>query len=172
MKNGKPLALNIDSRVAIDAALFREMMPNYRRPRVSDCWEDLSIIRGISLKEEERREELEKFKANGKDQHSITEDECLICCPTVRCFSFTDKIFGEEFVIVSRDCADSFKPVECAVGDLADVQWYPASFDRLQIPNDTKEILLSVTTARLSGNNDVVFDDFIKGKGRGLNVLF
>ncbi|CEL09514.1 hypothetical protein ASPCAL12649 [Aspergillus calidoustus] len=155
MKNGKPLALNIDSRVAIDAALFREMMPNYRRPRVSDCWEDLSIIRGISLKEEERREELEKFKANGKDQHSITDDECLICCPTVRCFSFTDKIF-----------------VECAVGDLADVQWYPASFDRLQIPNDTKEILLSVTTARLSGNNDVVFDDFIKGKGRGLNVLF
>ncbi|KAL2783988.1 P-loop containing nucleoside triphosphate hydrolase protein [Aspergillus keveii] len=155
MKNGKPLALNIDSRVAIDAALFREMMPNYRRPRVSDCWEDLSIIRGISLKEEERREELEKFKANGKDQHSITEDECLICCPTVRCFSFTDKIFAE-----------------CAVGDLADVQWYPASFDRLQIPNDTKEILLSVTTARLSGNNDAVFDDFIKGKGRGLNVLF
>ncbi|RAL09439.1 ATP-binding protein, partial [Aspergillus homomorphus CBS 101889] len=155
MKDGKPLALNIDSRVAVDAALFREMMPNYRRPRVSDCWEDHSTIRTISFSEEERRAELEKFKANGKDPRAITEEECLICCPTVRCFSFTDKIF-----------------VECAVGDLADVQWSPASFDRLQIPNDTKEILLSVTTARLSGNKDVVFDDFIKGKGRGLNVLF
>ncbi|KAL4936976.1 hypothetical protein BDV06DRAFT_227396 [Aspergillus oleicola] len=122
-------------------------MPNYRRPRVSDCWEDLSTFRGISLKEEERREELEKFKANGKDQHSITEGKYLICCPTVRCFSFNEKTF-----------------LECAVGDLADVQWSPASFDRLQIPNDTKEILLSVTTTRLSGNKDVAFDDFIKGK--------
>lgn len=95
MKDGKPLALNIDSRVAVDAALFREMMPNYRRPRVSDCWEDHSTIRTISFSEEERRAELEKFKANGKDPRAITEEECLICCPTVRCFSFTDKIFGE-----------------------------------------------------------------------------
>ncbi|KAL4923408.1 ATP-binding protein [Aspergillus undulatus] len=154
MKDGKPLALNIDSRVAIDASLFREMMPNYRRPRVSDCWEAPSITHGLSLREEERREELEEFKGNGKDQRSITEKECLICCPTVRCFSFNEKIF-----------------LECAVGDLADVQWSPASSDHLQIPEDTKEILLSVTTSRLSGNQDVIFDDFIKGKGRGLNVL-
>ncbi|KAL4759751.1 ATP-binding protein [Aspergillus foveolatus] len=154
MKNGKPLALNINSRVAIDAALFREMMPNYRRPRVSDCWEEHSIFGGISLKEEEHREKLEKFKANGKDQNSITQDEYLICCPTVRCFSFSEKVF-----------------LECAVGDLVDVQWSTASSDHLQIPDDTKQILQSVTTSRLSSNQEVGFDDFIKGKGRGLNVL-
>jgi hypothetical protein len=62
--------------------------------------------------------------------------------------------------------------VECAVGDLREVQWSPASFDRLQIPDDKKEIILRVTDARLSGNKDVEFDDFIKGKGQGLNVLF
>lgn len=93
MKNGKPLALNIDSRVAIDAALFREMEPNYRRPRVSDCWEDPTIIHGMSLREIERREELERLKGNGKDKHSMTDDEFLICCPTVRCFSFNEKMF-------------------------------------------------------------------------------
>jgi hypothetical protein len=95
MKNGKPLVLSINSRVAINAALFREMMPNYRRPRVSDCWEDRSIFHSISLTEEERRKKLEKFKANGKDQYSITDDEYLICCPTVRCFSFSEKVFCE-----------------------------------------------------------------------------
>ncbi|KAL4935377.1 hypothetical protein BDV06DRAFT_217475 [Aspergillus oleicola] len=122
MKNGKPLALNIDSRVAVNAALFHEIIPNYHRPRVSDCWEDTLIIRGISLKEEERREELEKFKANGKDQHLITKDKYLIYYPM------------------------------CAVGDL--------------------DLLFLVTTARLSSNKDVVFNNFIKGKGQGLNVLF
>lgn len=50
-------------------------------------------------------------------------------------------------------------------------RWSPVSPDHLQIPEDTKQILLSVTTSRLSGNKDVVFDDFIKGKGRGLNIL-
>ncbi|KAL4780120.1 hypothetical protein BJX76DRAFT_361128 [Aspergillus varians] len=155
MKNGKPVALNIDSRVAIDAALFCEMSPNYRRPRVSDCWEDRSLIHTISFREEERREELERLKGNGKDKDSMTDDEFLICCPTVRCFSFNEKMF-----------------VECAVADLEDVEWCPASFNRLQIPETTREILLSVATSRLCNDGGVVFDDFIKGKGRGLNVLF
>ncbi|CEL12015.1 hypothetical protein ASPCAL15108 [Aspergillus calidoustus] len=127
MKNGKPLASNINSLVAINPALFYEIMPKYYCPRVSNCW----------------------------DQHLITEDECLICCPTVQCFVFNEKRF-----------------LECAVSDLTEVQWSPASFDRLQIPDDKKEIILRVTDARLSGNRDVDFDDFIKGKGRGLNILF
>lgn len=61
--------------------------------------------------------------------------------------------------------------MECAVGDLEDVEWSPAIFGRLQIPEDTAEILLSVTTSRLCSDGGVVFDDFVKGKGRGLNVL-
>ncbi|KAL4864847.1 hypothetical protein BDV12DRAFT_200664 [Aspergillus spectabilis] len=154
MKNGKPVALNINSRVAINAALFCEMEPNYRRPRVSDCWEDRSIIHTFSFREDERREELERLKGNGKDKDSMmTDDEFLIYCPTIRCFS--EKMF-----------------LECAVADLEAFEWCPALFNRLQIPETTREILLSVATSRLCDNGGRVFNDFIKGKGRGLNVLF
>lgn len=93
MKNGKPQAVSINSRVAVDAGLFREMEPNYRRPRVSDCWEDCFSIHGISFQEAERREELETLKVNGTAGDSMTDDEFLICCPTVRCFSFHEKMF-------------------------------------------------------------------------------
>jgi 5'-deoxynucleotidase YfbR-like HD superfamily hydrolase len=61
--------------------------------------------------------------------------------------------------------------VECAVGDLSDVQWSPVLFDRLQIPDEEKRILQSVITTRLSGKKDVVFDDFNNRNGRGINVL-
>jgi hypothetical protein len=67
MKNGKPLALNINSLVAINPSLFYELMPNYYCPQVSNCW----------------------------DQHLITKDECLICCPTIQCFVFNEKRFCE-----------------------------------------------------------------------------
>ncbi|OKL55252.1 hypothetical protein UA08_09481 [Talaromyces atroroseus] len=154
MERGKPQAVNIDSVVAVDASLFREMEPNYHRPCVSDCWEDVSYVYGMTVKEDERRGQLEKVKENGKTVDSMTDEDFLICCPTVRCFSFTETRF-----------------LECGVGDLTDVEWSSA-FDRLQIPEETREILLSATTSRLCRGRDVVFDDFIKGKGRGLNVLF
>lgn len=63
------------------------------------------------------------------------------------------------------------KSVECAVGDLRRVEWSRVAFDRLQLPEDKRHILLSVITSRLYSNSEVVFDDFIEGKGRGLNVL-
>jgi hypothetical protein len=101
--NGEPLATNIDSRVAIDAALFREMMPNYRRPRVFNCWEDRS--RFISPRDDERRKELERFKANKKNQQLLSKNDYLICCPTVRCFCLREKAFSE-FLCLPGDVAD------------------------------------------------------------------
>jgi hypothetical protein len=95
MEKGKPQARNIDSVVAIDASLFREMEPNYLRPCVSDCWEDVSYVHGMTVKEEERRRQLEKVKKNGKTVGSMTDEDFLICCPTVRCFSFTETRFCE-----------------------------------------------------------------------------
>ncbi len=65
----------------------------------------------------------------------------------------------------------NFGKVECAVSDLTDVKWYPESFHTLKIPEDTKQTLLSLATTRLGLIPTVPFDDIIKGKGRGLNVL-
>lgn len=62
-------------------------------------------------------------------------------------------------------------PVECAVSALGDVDWSPESFDCLQIPSETKTMLLSLTKTRLGLIPTVPFDDVIDGKGQGLNIL-
>jgi hypothetical protein len=95
MRNEKAIKLNINSRVAIDAAFFHEMEPNYRRPRVSDGWKDPSALQLFSFNTEESRARLESLKSNGKEVASMTDADYLICCPTVRCFSFKDKLFRE-----------------------------------------------------------------------------
>lgn len=61
--------------------------------------------------------------------------------------------------------------VECAVSALREVDWSPQSFDCLQIPSDTKTMLLSLAKTRLGLIPTVPFDDVIDGKGQGLNVL-
>lgn len=109
MKNGRPQAVCIDSRVAVDAGLFNKMQPNYRRPCVSDCWGGGLATYGITVQEIEHREELETLKATGLARDSMTDDDLLICCPTVRCFSLTDKMFCKSYLCLSMPFADKFK---------------------------------------------------------------
>ena len=61
--------------------------------------------------------------------------------------------------------------VECAVSALRDVNWSPESFDCLQIPPESKTLLLSMAKTRLGLIPAVPFDDVIDGKGQGLNIL-
>lgn len=68
-------------------------------------------------------------------------------------------------------CPANVIPVECAVSALMDVDWSPESFDCLQIPSETKTMLLSLAKARLGLIPTVPFDDVIDGKGQGLNIL-
>lgn len=95
MKNDKAIAMKIDSRVAVDAAFFHEMEPNYHRPRVSDTWQDHALLRFFSIDAEERQAAFESVKSNGKEMGSMMDGDFAICCPTVRCFSFKDKLFCE-----------------------------------------------------------------------------
>jgi hypothetical protein len=62
-------------------------------------------------------------------------------------------------------------PVECAVSALGNVDGSPESFDCLQIPSETKTLLLSMAKTRLGLIPTVPFDDVIDGKGQGLNIL-
>jgi hypothetical protein len=61
--------------------------------------------------------------------------------------------------------------VECAVSALRDIDWSPGSFDCLQIPSNTKTMLLSLAKMRLGLIPTVPFDDVINAKGQGLNML-
>ncbi|KAJ5340225.1 hypothetical protein N7541_009349 [Penicillium brevicompactum] len=158
MNKGKIFKVNINSRVAVDAAFFHEMQPNYSRPSLHDIGvkekDEIAVFDiGAMLMEDNERKK-ERMGGDGVDAQKLSEADLLVACSTVCCFSFKEKMF-----------------LECAVSALRDVGWSPESFDCLQIPSDTKTMLLSLAKTRLGLIPTVPFDDVIDGKGQGLNVL-
>ncbi|KAJ5291520.1 hypothetical protein N7478_000771 [Penicillium angulare] len=155
MKDGEPIKMNINSCVGVHAAFFNNMQPNYSRPRVHDrLAPKTNGFQIISLSDEDRMRDMEKVRSNDTDLDQMSEEEFLICSPTVCGFSFQEKLF-----------------MEFAVDDLSDMRWFPESFDCLSIPHTSKRLLLSLAKTRLSRTPMIAFDDFVAGKGRGLNVL-
>jgi hypothetical protein len=61
--------------------------------------------------------------------------------------------------------------VEFAVADIRDIEWSPSLFDHLTIPDEDKEIIIALAESRTGRVPGCTFDDFVTGKGRGLNVL-
>jgi len=61
--------------------------------------------------------------------------------------------------------------VEFAVADIEDIKWSSTPFDCLTIPDEQKEVIIALAETRLGLVPSVPFDDFVTGKGRGLNVL-
>ncbi|KAJ5938337.1 hypothetical protein N7466_001471 [Penicillium verhagenii] len=158
MNKGKAIKIKIDSRVAVDAAFFHEMQPNYSRPSLRDIGvkekDGITVFDLGAMFMEDREREKEKMRGDGVDAQKLSEADLLIACPTVCCFSFKEKMF-----------------LECAVSALRDVNWSPESFDCLQIPPENKTLLLSMAKTRLGLIPTVPFDDVIDGKGQGLNIL-
>ncbi|KAJ6004567.1 ATPase AAA-type core [Penicillium canescens] len=158
MNKGKIFKININSRVAVDAAFFHKMQPNYSRPSLRDIGvkdkNSIAVIDIGAMLMEDREREKEKMRGDGVDAQKLSEADLLVSCPTVCCFSFKEKMF-----------------LECAVSALRDVDWSPESFDCLKIPSETKTILLSLAKTRLGMIPTVPFDDVIDGKGQGFNIL-
>jgi hypothetical protein len=61
--------------------------------------------------------------------------------------------------------------VEFAGADISDIAWDQSSFDHLAIPAEQKRVIHVVSKAFLAKDSSAGFDDFIKGKGRGLIFL-
>lgn len=57
--------------------------------------------------------------------------------------------------------------VELNVDKIKDIEWDEDAFDNLVLPADRKTLLKSLVEAH---NQQLGFDDFIKGKGKGLVV--
>ena len=57
--------------------------------------------------------------------------------------------------------------VEFDIDKLSEIEWETEAFSNLIIPEDRKTLLRSLIEAHNAGS---VFDDFIKGKGRGLVI--
>ena len=61
--------------------------------------------------------------------------------------------------------------MEFAIADIEPISWSSDPFDCLEILSQYKEIILALVSARMNRDEDKVFDDFVAGKGRGMNVL-
>ncbi|GJJ06517.1 hypothetical protein Clacol_000709 [Clathrus columnatus] len=80
----------------------------------------------------------------------LTDEELIITSPILYAFSLSDKLW-----------------LELNVEKVLDIEWDEEAFDNLVLPMDRKVLLKSLVEAH---NQQVGFDDFIKGKGRGLVV--
>lgn len=77
----------------VDAAFFHENNPNYVRPRISGLTEKkLLNDRWFSLVPEN------EVKSNGTELSKMKEDNLLLCSPTVRRWSFGNKLWHEFFL--------------------------------------------------------------------------
>ncbi|KAF7337590.1 AAA family ATPase [Mycena sanguinolenta] len=88
-----------------------------------------------------------------KSVRDFTEEECLLATNILRGFSFSEKRWFLLFI-----------------ENFSEVEWNQASFDRLVLPEESKNLLLALVSSHLRGDNSG-FDDIIKGKGRGLVIL-
>jgi hypothetical protein len=64
--------------------------------------------------------------------------------------------------------------VEFAVTDIKEVKWSSKPFDPLVIPGEDREVVIALVEARnrrATRKSEFTFNDVVRGKGRGLNVL-
>ena len=89
----------------------------------------------------------------GLNPENMTEEDLLLCSPTVLGFSFSDKLW-----------------VELSVSHISDIEWDTGAFDSLVLPESQKRIVRALVEShsKQSTKKGSGFDDFIKGKGKGL----
>lgn len=100
----------------------------------------------------------------------LTDDELILAIPILYGFSLSDKLWCEFAVNFVEDdifLKFPFGAVELNVDKIKDIEWDEDAFDNLVLPADRKMLLKSLVEAH---NQQLGFDDFIKGKGRGLVV--
>jgi hypothetical protein len=154
---GKVVKYNLNSRVMIDRSNFKRLNPNYNfsvpKPEVIPFpnpdagWGDAPISDPNSY----AHIPLQVENTNRRERPQLTEEELLITSPVLMGFSLSDKLWLEFNV-------EKVQPIE----------WNEEAFANLVLPADRKMLLQSLVeahNAELCG-----FDDFIKGKGRGLVV--
>jgi len=89
VQNGEVIEVHVNSRIMVDAARFREVNPNYARPRIDGlAKQDTSSEGWLILGSDKQSDEV---KSNGLDPEEMQEDDLLICSPTVFGWSFGNK---------------------------------------------------------------------------------
>ncbi|KIJ53579.1 hypothetical protein M422DRAFT_241814 [Sphaerobolus stellatus SS14] len=167
---GRMIKYNLNSRVMVDRGNFRKLNPNYSFPpkKISlpepdeENFDNDFRSRQLLMIQRKQKQKQAQHNTSGIPQlvqgqepaqltsSELTEDDLLIASPIVYGFSLADKLW-----------------LEFDVEKLTDIEWNEDAFDNLVLPEDRKTLLKSLVECH---NAELGFDDFIKGKGRGLVV--
>jgi hypothetical protein len=175
MKKGMPVQMSVNSRVVVDAGFFRKLNPNYSREPVTDPAVLSANEDGWTLLDDEpSNPPPDQLKSNGVTPAEIDEEDLLICCPTVLGFSLGDKLWCKTIFLCHCMLISTLKHksiVEFAVADIKDIKWSLLPFANLTIPDEQRKVIMALAETHMGQVPGVGFDDFVAGKGRGLNVL-
>ncbi|KAL2056976.1 hypothetical protein ABVK25_002715 [Lepraria finkii] len=164
-KDGQPIKFNLKGRFMVDPLCFKEHNANYERPRIDGV--SVRDLLGIRRRDLEDISELlgnqditgtnssNASKSDGSSKlGEMTDEELLICSPTVLGFSLERRLWAE-----------------FAVAGIEDIQWSNLPFQSLVIPTKKKDMLQALVQPYKPDAEERPFDDFVEGKGKGLIIL-
>ena len=93
IKNREVIRVSVDSRIMLDAAFFRKMNPSYPRPQPDELARKKEDDDDGWFSEPASERTLDEIKDNGTEPDRLSDDDLLICCPTVPGFSLGDKLW-------------------------------------------------------------------------------
>ena len=94
MRKEQPIKVPVNSRIMIDAIFFQEANLNHTRPSINQLIkQDLSDEAWIIFESDDRStNQSDQVKSNDKDSAKMNEDDLILCSPTVRGFSYGNKM--------------------------------------------------------------------------------
>ena len=166
----------VSSRIMIDTVGFHESNPKYPRRRVSTKGSTLTDTFLGQVWGEESEATCTYLNEENEVKHAdidpeAPDDEALVCfSPLVLGFSMKDRLFCTLYWSISHDILLK-SPVEFAVFNIHGITWSLDPLGELRIPENKKATIKALTDSHLRRKFSDPFDDIVKGKGRGLNLL-
>lgn len=139
-REGQEVECQITGRIVVDIESFNRFSP--WRVRYLNDW---------------NANDLEKFSKH-KEQMGLTDDKFVL--PPYYQMLARSRTRG--YSLKFKKWLDFF------VEQISEVVWNSNAFERLVLPPDQKELILSFSESQLAGSN---FDDIIQGKGKGIICL-
>jgi len=148
---------NMEGRVVVDTKTSHRLNANYAfnvSPFKSD--EDKVSkrrrIRADQYDEEENVETLDLVPEEQLELDPLTDEQCMLANAMLRGFSFTEKKWFDFFI-----------------GQLSAPGWNADCFDQLVLPAAQKDLVRALVATHAEQN--LGFDDIVKGKGKGLIMV-
>ncbi|KAI0098140.1 P-loop containing nucleoside triphosphate hydrolase protein [Nemania sp. FL0031] len=131
--------IHVDGRVMIDAMAYYQYNTS-NSPSLDRLFDPVS-------------EDASNNGSKGQTIPTLTEEQLLLCVPTVKGYVFAQKSW-----------------VELSVDNIMDIGWNQDVFKNLILPTTYKDLVLSFVESQLA-KQEKQFDDFVEGKGQGVVML-